>query len=210
MTNRYAIQVSWSPPNMSNCTDVDEYRISCNISYPCSYTYTRQTTSTSTILFGSYFSRCNYTCCVSGSNSAGESPEECASKREFSRWILIARPTPPRNVAVSSIHPTNSITLTWTEPAESYGQAILFYSINCTSAHHNVEIQRTYTTSVNVSGLIADTNYTCCVSAENSGGVGLHTCIVMTAIGTGTICNALKGYYSYYSLQNHQHLAATW
>ena len=94
--------------------------------------------------------------------------------------------------------------LTWTEPAESYGQAILFYSINCTSAHHNAEIQRAYNTSVEVSGLIANTNYTCCVSARNSVGVGLHQCIVvMTAkllVYTGTICNALKGYYRYYSL----------
>ncbi len=102
-------------------------------------------------------------------------------------------PTEPQEVAIVTTY-TNGITLTWTEPAESYGQAILFYSINCTSAHHNVEIQQAHTTSVNVSGLIANTNYTCCVSAENSVGIGLHTCIVvMTAIGTGTMCNALKG-----------------
>ncbi len=91
-------------------------------------------------------------------------------------------PTEPLEVAIVLAY-TNSITLTWREPAESYRQAILFYSINCTSAHHNVGIQRAYTTSVNVSGLIANTNYTCCVSAENSVGVGLHTCIVvMTAM----------------------------
>ncbi|XP_064392937.1 phosphatidylinositol phosphatase PTPRQ-like isoform X2 [Halichondria panicea] len=358
----FSIQLTWSPPDMSNCTDIDEYRISCNFSYPCSYTNTRQTTSITTFLHDYYFYRCNYTCCVSGSNSAGESPQECALK---------PRPTPPRNVTVSSIQPTllqiewiepeqingdfdlysvvcgnntrniysitetavnmtglsvftryeccvtaqafnyydyttfssspscvnattaadlptaplalnipgityksiqlkwsrpqpingiishytitclqangtivrlnttadgletvsnlrpltnytccisatnqvgkgnntcvdartergsptepqelvaivsaytNGITLTWTEPAESYGQAILFYSINCTSTHHNVEIQRAYITSVNVSVLDANTNYTCCVSAGNSVGVGLHQCIiVMTA-----------------------------
>ena len=123
--------------------------------------------------------------------------------------MYTAPPTEPEDLKV--ISNITSFVLTWTEPAESYGQAILFYSVNCTSAHHNVGIQRAYTTSVNVSGLIANTNYTCCVSAENSVGLGLHTCIVvMTAIGTGTMCNALKGYYSYYSLQNNHNLAATW
>ena len=95
-------------------------------------------------------------------------------------------PTEPQYLKV--ISNTTSFVLSWTEPAESYGQAILFYSINCTSAHHNVEIQRAYTTSVNVSGLIDNTNYTCCVSARNSVGVGLHECIVaVTAIGTYTV-----------------------
>ena len=96
-------------------------------------------------------------------------------------------PTEPQELVVIVWAYTNSITLTWTEPAESYGQAILFYSINCTSTYHNAEIQRAYTTSVDVFGLIANTNYTCCVSAGNSVGVGLHQCIVMTAISTGTI-----------------------
>ncbi len=97
-----------------------------------------------------------------------------------------APPSEPEGIGIVSTGNGSPVTLTWREPAESYGQAILFYSINCTSAHHNVEIQRAYTTSVNVSGLIANTNYTCCVSAENSVGIGLHTCIaVMTAIGTG-------------------------
>ena len=101
-------------------------------------------------------------------------------------------PTEPQEVATVSAY-TNGIRLTWTEPAESYGQAILFYSINCTSAHHNAEIQRAYTTSVEVSGLNANTNYTCCVSAGNSVGVGLHQCIVvMTAINTGTICICIE------------------
>ncbi len=90
--------------------------------------------------------------------------------------LYIAPPTEPEDLKV--ISNTTSLVLTWTEPAESYGQAILFYSINCTSAHHNVEIERAYTTSVEVSGLIANTNYTCCVSAGNSVGVGLHRCIV--------------------------------
>ncbi len=122
-----------------------------------------------------------------------------------------APPSEPEGIGIVSTGNGSPVTLTWTEPAESYGQAILFYSINCTSAHHNVGIQRAHTTSVNVSGLIANTNYTCCVSAENSVGVGLHACIVvMTAIGTGTMCNALKGYYSYYSLQNNHNMAATW
>ncbi len=93
-------------------------------------------------------------------------------------------PTEPQEVATVSAY-TNGIRLTWTEPAESYGQAILFYSIHCTSAHHDVEIQRAYNTSVEVFGLIANTNYSCCVSAGNSVGVGLHQCIiVVTAIGT--------------------------
>ncbi len=153
----------------------------------------------------------NYTCCISATNQAGEGNQTCVDARTM-RGILIqceqvidlsihtGPPTEPQEVAIVSAY-TNGITLTWTEPAESYGQAILFYSINCTSAHHNAEIQRAYTTSVEVSGLNANTNYTCCVSAGNSVSVGLHQCIVvMTALGTGTICNALKGYYSYYSL----------
>ena len=104
-----------------------------------------------------------------------------------------APPTEPEDLNV--ISNTTSITLTWTEPAESYGQAILFYSINCTSAHHDAEIQRAYNTSVEVSGLNANTNYTCCVSAAGNSvvAVGLHQCIVvMTAISTGTICICIE------------------
>ncbi len=102
---------------------------------------------------------------------------------QLPRTLYTAPPTEPEDLKV--ISNITSFVLTWREPAESYGQAILFYSINCTSALHNVGIQRAYTTSVNVSGLIANTNYTCCVSAENSVGVGLHECIVAaTAKGT--------------------------
>ncbi|XP_064392916.1 phosphatidylinositol phosphatase PTPRQ-like isoform X3 [Halichondria panicea] len=121
----------------------------------------------------------NYTCCISATNQVGEGNDTCVDAR-----TKRGPPTEPQEVATVSAY-TNGITLTWTEPAKSYGQAILFYSINCTSAHHNAEIQRAYNTSVNVSGLIANTNYTCCVSAENSVGVGLHRCIVvMTTINT--------------------------
>ncbi len=140
----------------------------------------------------------NYTCCISATNQVGEGNDTCVNARtergmltQYEQAIVIylsvytGPPTEPQEVAIVSAY-INNITLTWREPAEIYGQAILFYSINCTSALHNTEIQRAHTTSVNVSGLIANTDYTCCVSAENSVGVGLHTCIaVMTAIGSG-------------------------
>ncbi len=167
--NQLAIQVTWSPPNMSNCTDVDEYRISCYFYSSCSYTYTRQTTSTSIILLiGSYLSHCDYTCCVTGSNSAGISLEECALKREFSRWIciiiivFIARPTPPRNVTVSLIHPT-LLQIEWIEPEKINGDFDL-YSVVCGT--QTSDIYSITETAVNMTGLNVFTRYECCVTAQ--------------------------------------------
>ncbi len=137
----------------------------------------------------------NYTCCISATNQVGKGNDTCVDARtergmltqceQANLSFYTGSPTEPQElVAIVLVYYANGITLTWTEPAERYGQAILFYSINCTSAHHDAEIQRAYTTSVTVYGLIANTNYTCCVSARNSVGVGLHRCIiVMTAIG---------------------------
>ncbi len=92
----------------------------------------------------------------------------------------IAPPTEPERIAVVSTL-TTSLILTWSgEPAESYGQHVLFYSVNCTSATHTVRVERVYNTTVNVFGLTPNSNYTCCVSAKSSVGVGQLECIVVT------------------------------
>ncbi len=84
-------------------------------------------------------------------------------------------PTEPQEVAIVSAY-INNITLTWTEPAESYGQAILFYSINCTSQNHGLSIERVYYYDTTLVGLEAYTNYTCCVSATSQIGKGKESC----------------------------------
>ena len=83
----------------------------------------------------------------------------------------IALPTEPQQVTIVSTL-TTSLRLTWSEPAESYGQRVLFYNVNCTSATHTVTVERVYNTTVNVSGLTPNSNYTCCVSASNQAGEG--------------------------------------
>ena len=83
----------------------------------------------------------------------------------------IAPPSEPQQVAIVSMLST-SLRLTWSEPAESYGQHVLFYSVNCTSATHTVRVERVYNTTVNMSGLTPNSNYTCCVSASNQAGEG--------------------------------------
>ncbi len=194
-----SIQLEWSPPQPANGT-ISHYTISCLQANGTIVSL--NTTADGLETVSNLQELTNYTCCISATNEAGEGNQTCVDART-ERGMLIqceqanlsfytGSPTEPQEVAIVSAY-TNGITLTWTEPAESYGQAILFYSINCTSAHHNAEIQRAYNTSVEVSGLNANTNYTCCVSAGNSVGVGLHQCIVvMTAINTGTICIMIK------------------
>ncbi|XP_064392934.1 uncharacterized protein LOC135340513 [Halichondria panicea] len=171
-----SIQLEWSRPQPINGI-ISHYTITC---LPANGTIVSlNTTADGLETVSNLQPLTNYTCCISATNQAGEGNETCVDAK-----TKRGPPTEPQKVAIVSAY-TNGITLTWTEPAESYGQAILFYSINCTSTHHNAEIQRAYNTSVNVSGLIANTNYTCCVSAGNSVGVGLHQCIVvMTAINT--------------------------
>ncbi len=88
-------------------------------------------------------------------------------------------PTEPQQVAIVSTL-TTSLRLTWSEPAESYGQHVLFYSVNCTSATHTVRVERVYNTTVNVSGLTPNSNYTCCVSARSSVGLGKLECTAIT------------------------------
>ncbi|XP_064392932.1 tyrosine-protein phosphatase Lar-like isoform X3 [Halichondria panicea] len=171
-----SIQLEWSPPQPANGT-ISHYTISCLQANGTIVSL--NTTADGLETVSNLQELTNYTCCISATNEAGEGNQTCVDARTER-----GSPTEPQEVAIVSAY-TNGITLTWTEPAESYGQAILFYSINCTSAHHNAEIQRAYNTSVEVSGLNANTNYTCCVSAGNSVGVGLHQCIVvMTAINT--------------------------
>ncbi len=85
-------------------------------------------------------------------------------------------PTEPQEVAIVTTY-TTSLILTWTEPAESYGQAILFYSINCISPLHSLSMERVhYDTTLVVDGLEAYTNYTCCVSATSQIGKGKKSC----------------------------------
>ena len=90
--------------------------------------------------------------------------------------IIIAPPTEPEQITIVSLL-TTSLRLTWSEPAENYGQRVLFYRVNCTSATHTVTVERVYNTTVNVSGLIPNSNYTCCVSARSLEGMGQQECI---------------------------------
>ena len=78
------IQVSWSPPNMSDCTDIDEYRVNCYDYSWCYYSIpTIVTNSTNVTVHDSVLLQyCTYECCVSGYNSAGEGTGNCASRRE--------------------------------------------------------------------------------------------------------------------------------
>ena len=187
-----SIQLEWSRPQPANGI-ISHYTITCL--QADGTIMSLNTTADGLDTVSSLQPLTNYTCCISATNQAGEGNDTCVDART-ERGMLIqceqanlsfyaGPPTEPQKLFAIVLAYTNGITLTWTEPAESYGQAILFYSINCTSAHRSVEIQRAYNTSVGVSGLIANTNYTCCVSARNSVGVGLHQCIVVvTAKGT--------------------------
>ena len=78
------IQVFWSPPDMSNCTDVEEYRVTC---YSWDDVVTEWTSSTMiTLLNSSYFNSDYYFfhCCVSGNNSVGLGPQSCAQRKNNS------------------------------------------------------------------------------------------------------------------------------
>ena len=78
----------------------------------------------------------------------------------------------------------NNLTLAWREPAESYGQDILFYSISCTSlSNHTITIESVLRMSAHVTGLNSNTNYTCCVSAMSSVGPGNSVCISVSIAG---------------------------
>ncbi len=86
----YSIQVTWSPPDMSNCADVDEYIINCfDYSYCGNFYDLREETpshSSSVTFYDPYdndnFVSCFFYCCVSGNNSAGEGPQNCMLGRE--------------------------------------------------------------------------------------------------------------------------------
>ncbi len=84
-----SIQVSWSPPDMSNCADVDEYSITCHdFDYCGYYNFMEETPRYSlNVMFydrhgyGS-FESCPFYCCVSGNNNAGEGLRYCVLGRE--------------------------------------------------------------------------------------------------------------------------------
>ena len=77
--NFYTVHVSWSTPDMSNHSCIDEYRVSC-YTWPSNYTIqTVYSSSTSVIVADYYFSFYDYCCCVSGTGMGG--PESCVSKR---------------------------------------------------------------------------------------------------------------------------------
>ena len=76
--------------------------------------------------------------------------------------ILIARPTPPRNVTVSSIHPT-LLQIEWIEPEKINGDFNL-YSVVCGTQTR--DIYSITETAVNITGLSVFTRYECCVTAQ--------------------------------------------
>ena len=89
-----SIQISWLPPDMNwnmNCSDVDGYRIYCFEISACSvnnYDLSVETPShsSSVTIHDPYdndkFGSCFFYCCVSGSNNAGEGPQNCMIGRE--------------------------------------------------------------------------------------------------------------------------------
>ena len=91
-----SIRVTWSPPDMSNCADVDEYRIICYDYFSCVNSYDLREESpshlSSVTLYDPYddgfFNSCTFYCCVSGNNSAGEGPQNCVVGRECSLFLV--------------------------------------------------------------------------------------------------------------------------
>ncbi len=85
-----SIQVTWSPPDMSNCADIDGYRITCRDDF-ChrSYNLMEETPShSSNVTFydpydNDNFDSCFFYCFVSGNNSAGEGPSSYVEGREY-------------------------------------------------------------------------------------------------------------------------------
>ena len=143
----------------------------------------------------------NYTCCISASNQVGEGERACITiatipgehglcKYTLQNIIItcfnhiIAPPTKP--VAVSTLFTgIHSTTLVWKEPANSYGQDILSYTISCTSLDHTVNVDAVHNMSIEITSLYSDTNYTCCVVALNSVGQGNSACLL---VSTSTPC----------------------
>ncbi len=80
----------------------------------------------------------------------------------FCLTIIIARPTPPRNVTVSSIQPT-LLQIEWIEPEQINGNFDL-YSVVCGTQTRN--IYSITETAVNMTGLSVFTRYECCVTAQ--------------------------------------------
>ena len=88
--NSSSIQVTWSPPDMGNCTDVDGYRITCYDDLLCyrSYYFMEETSSHSLSVTlhdpydNEYFNSCFFYCRVSGNNSAGVGPAVYVEGRE--------------------------------------------------------------------------------------------------------------------------------
>lgn len=108
--------------------------------------------------------------------------------------VHAAPPTKPEGISVISTTAT-SLTLSWMEPVESYGQDVLFYAINCTSTKHSFELEMVHNTTITIETSRANTNYSCCISARNSVGFGGDECItVVTAEGTPT---NITGIYIY-------------
>ena len=77
------VRVSWSPPDMSGCKDIDEYIVRCHTTPLTSAgTVTTYTSQTYVTLYNDALRNSDFRCCVSGNNSAGEGPGNCASRRK--------------------------------------------------------------------------------------------------------------------------------
>ncbi len=90
LIDSYSIQVSWSPPDMSNCADVDRYIIVCRDLFVCfrSYDLREETPSHSlnVTFYDPYgdgdFDHCLFSCRVYANNSAGDGPASYVEGRE--------------------------------------------------------------------------------------------------------------------------------
>ncbi len=91
-----SIQVSWLPPDMGNCTNVDGYRIICSDDISCNrpYSFVEETPSHSlNVTFhdpydNDNFNSCFFYCLVSGNNSAGVGPASYVYGRECSLFLV--------------------------------------------------------------------------------------------------------------------------
>ncbi len=127
---------------MSNCADVDEYKIICYDYFSCvnSYDLREETPShsSSVTLYDPYedgiFDSCIFYCCVSGNNGVGEGPQNCVEGRKCSLFLVTfllihaAIPTPLRNVTLQPSGQT-SLLIEWMKPEQLYGWFYYYYVV---------------------------------------------------------------------------------
>ncbi|MBU38167.1 MAG: hypothetical protein CMA59_01435 [Euryarchaeota archaeon] len=165
-TTSSSIRVSWDAPAPSSGMTVSSYRVVFESEERSTFVY--EGAATSVRAFGLTASS-TYSIYVVASTSVANGPR-CVWPSTVTTMATSAAPSPPQNPRLLKSS-SSSLSLVWDAPADIFGSTNVSYSVTCSRPGDSpFFVAPSTTTSIEVTGLDAVSEYTCTVASVSEAG----------------------------------------